>query len=183
MNIIPTEIADLFVIDCPKHQDDRGMFARLFCQRELAEAFSGKQIVQVNLSHTVKEGAIRGLHFQLPPKMETKLVRCIDGEVFDVAVDLRANSKTFMHWYGERLSATNNKMVIIPEGFAHGFQALSKDAKMLYLHTEYYAPDHEKGLRFDDPQIAIDWPLTCSEISSRDKAHPLLDNSYKGIII
>jgi dTDP-4-dehydrorhamnose 3,5-epimerase len=179
--ISDTPLSDLYVATSTRLADERGEFSRLFCVNALAEKNVNTNIVQINYSHTIKRGAIRGLHFQLPPAMETKIVRCIQGEVFDVAVDLRANSPTFLQWHAEILSAEKNNIMVIPEGFAHGFQSLSENAKMLYLHTEFYAPEHERGLRFDDPMLNISWPLSCSEISDRDNVHTYLKPDYAGI--
>ncbi|MFT6283617.1 MAG: dTDP-4-dehydrorhamnose 3,5-epimerase [Arenicella sp.] len=181
MIISETSITDLFVVNSPRLADERGEFSRLFCVNALVEKNVNTSIVQINYSHTIKRGAIRGLHFQIPPAMETKMVRCIQGEVFDVAVDLRANSATFLQWHAEILSAEKNNMMVIPEGFAHGFQSLTEDAKMLYLHTACYAPEHEQGLRYDDPMLNINWPLDCSEISERDKVHSYLKSDFAGI--
>jgi dTDP-4-dehydrorhamnose 3,5-epimerase len=181
LTVTDTPLADLLLVTSTRFSDERGEFSRLFCANALAPKLVNTDIVQINFSHTVKRGAIRGLHFQLPPAMETKMVRCIQGEVFDVAVDLRASSPTFLHWHAEILSAEKNNMMVIPEGFAHGFQSLTKDAKMLYLHTEFYAPEHERGLRFDDPLLNINWPLGCSEISERDKVHSYLKSDFAGI--
>ena len=182
MKFSDTPLKDLFIVKSSRITDDRGEFSRLYCLNSLAQKKVNTPIAQINYSHTIKRGAIRGLHFQLPPAMETKMVRCIQGEVFDVAVDLRAHSPTFLQWHAEVLSAEANNMMIIPEGFAHGFQSLTENAKMLYLHTESYSPEYERGLRFDDPILNIKWPLACSEMSNRDKVHAYLEPDYCGII-
>ena len=121
------------------------------------------------------------MHFQYPPSAEMKMVRCLRGRVFDVAVDLRQGSATFLQWHAEELSADNNRMFIIPEGFAHGFQVLDESSELLYLHTAAYNPSAEGGLRFDDPAIGIDWPLTITDISLRDQQHPLLSDEFEGL--
>lgn len=182
MKLSKTPLKDLYVCDSDAIEDERGAFSRFFCRHELEEVIVQKQVVQVNYSSTSKRGAIRGLHFQLPPAMETKMVRCIQGEVFDVAVDIRAKSPTFLKWHGQILSAKMNNMMIIPEGFAHGFQTLSSDVKMLYLHTEFYSPENERGIRYDDPSLNVKWPIACTELSNRDKAHTLLPADFTGII-
>lgn len=181
MNITALPIDGLFLAESTPHEDSRGAFSRLFCQRELSEVIGKRNIVQVNYSHTKNVGAIRGLHLQNSPSMETKLIRCLSGLVFDVAVDLRSDSKTFLHWHSEILSPENNKMMVIPEGFAHGFQAISRDAKILYLHTEFYDPESEFGLRYDEPRLKIKWPLPHSDISVRDNSFSYLDENFVGV--
>ena len=181
INITP--INDLLVIDVDQHFDSRGAFARLFCQRELEAYLGGKSIVQINYSRTLKAGSIRGLHFQKPPYSEIKFIRCIKGSVWDVAVDLRANSSTFLHWHAEVLSDKNMSTMLIPEGFAHGFQALENGSELLYLHSNYYSPDAEDGLRYDDPALDIVWPFEIKDLSIRDLNFPLIDAAYKGILL
>ena len=161
--------------------DHRGKFARIFCHKELHRIGHIKPIVQVNHSLSFRKGAVRGMHFQYPPKAETKIVKCLHGSVFDVIIDLRQGSPTFLQWHGEVLSAENMRMVYIPEGFAHGFQTLEENAELLYLHTEFYSPEHEGAVRYDDPMINISWPLAISDISEKDQAHPLLPEDFKGI--
>jgi dTDP-4-dehydrorhamnose 3,5-epimerase len=161
--------------------DARGFLSRLFCAEELALAGWHKPIVQINHTHTAQRGTVRGMHYQIPPHAEMKLVSCIRGEVFDVAVDLRAASPTFRQWHAEILSADNGRALMIPEGFAHGFQTLSDDCEMLYLHTAAYAPDAEAGLRVDDPRLGISWPLPIAGLSARDQEHPLLTKQFKGM--
>lgn len=163
-----------YVIEPEPFQDDRGLFARIFCQRELREIGQTKAIVQINHSVTVEKGTIRGMHFQYPPRAEIKMVKCLNGSVFDVMVDLRNSSPTFGKWYGEVLSPDNMKMMYIPEGFAHGFQTLVENAELLYLHTEFYDPKYEGGVAFDDPDMGIDWPLPAAVISAKDRNLPLL---------
>ncbi len=161
--------------------DARGFLSRLFCVEELAVAGWKKPIVQINHTYTAKRGMVRGMHYQNPPHAEMKLVTCIRGEVFDVAVDLRTGSPTFLQWHAETLSAENGCALLIPEGFAHGFQTLSDDCEMLYLHTAAYALDAEAGLRVDDPRLGIAWPLPIAELSARDREHPLLTPQFKGM--
>lgn len=183
MNIKTTPFGGLYVVETSPVGDQRGKFARFFCQQELDSIYRGKVIQQVNYSLTVRKGTVRGMHFQHPPKAETKMVRCIRGRVFDVAVDLRKGEKTFLHWYGLELSAENMNMLYIPEGFAHGFQALEDHCEMLYLHTESYSPSHEGGIRHDDPRVGIRWPLEISDLSDRDSGHPLLKTDYQGLVL
>lgn len=154
--------------------DSRGYFERLFCTRELEMLLLGKQVVQVNRSLTTKIGTVRGMHFQHPPHAETKFVSCLRGEVFDVAVDLRQESATFLRWHAEVLSADNHRTLMIPEGFAHGFQALAEDCEVLYFATAAYQASAEGGLNPKDPSLAILWPVAITELSSRDARLPLL---------
>ena len=181
MNIDATPLAGLAVASGGARADQRGSFARLFCERELAALIGTRRIVQSNLSKTTSVGAVRGLHFQHPPHAEMKLVRCLRGRVLDVAVDLRAGSPTFLHWFAQELSPGNGRMMIIPEGFAHGFQVLEPDSEMLYLHTAFYDAPSEGGLRHDDPRLAIDWPLPAADLSERDQRHPLIPSDFAGI--
>jgi len=181
MKILQSPLQDAFIIEAEPYVDHRGEFVRLFCQEELKEIGHHKNIAQINHSLSRKKGAIRGMHFQYPPKAEVKIVRCLSGSVFDVIVDLRHNSATFLYWHGEVLSEVNQKMMYIPEGYAHGFQSLEDNVELLYLHTEFYSPEHEGGVRYDDPKINISWPLEITDISKKDKLHPLLPEDFRGI--
>jgi len=163
-----------YLIEPEPFKDDRGLFARIFCQQEIREIGHTKSILQINHSVTFEKGTIRGMHFQYPPKAEIKLVKCLAGVVFDVIVDLRKLSPTFGRWHGEMLSSDNMKMMYIPEGFAHGFQTLAANAELLYLHTEFYDPKYEGGVRFDDASLGIDWPLPAVTISAKDRNLPRL---------
>jgi dTDP-4-dehydrorhamnose 3,5-epimerase len=163
--------------------DARGFLCRLFCVDELASAGWHKPIAQINHTRTAERGSIRGMHYQLPPYAEMKLVSCIHGEVWDVAVDLRANSPTFLQWHAQNLSAANGRAMLIPEGFAHGFQTVTDEVEMLYLHTVAHTPTAESALRFDDPRLGVTWPLAVTEISARDRAHALLPRAFEGIIV
>lgn len=181
MKIYPTPIAGLLVVETMPYTDARGAFSRLFCDKELAPLISTRQIVQINHSRTTTVGAIRGLHFQHPPHAEMKLVRCLKGRVWDVAVDLRQHSPTFLHWHAEELTPENARMMVIPEGFGHGFQVLEPESELLYLHTAHYTPYAEEGLRYDDPYLGIDWPRKVTELSERDTKHSLIDTKFQGI--
>lgn len=179
----PTPLNGLFLIEPEPFQDNRGLFTRIFCTQELQTiGFSGR-IDQVNRSVTKKMGTIRGMHYQQPPKSEIKIVSCLRGKVFDVAIDLRAGSSTLFKWFGVRLTENNMKALYIPEGFAHGFQTLAPDSELLYFHSRAYSPSHEAAVRWDDPSINIDWPLIPEEISEKDKKHPLLNDSFTGIVL
>ena len=174
-------MAGLMLVSRQRIGDERGFLSRMFCSETLADVGWQKPISQINITHTSTRGSIRGLHYQVPPYSEMKLVSCIRGEVMDVAVDLRVNSPTFLQWHAQTLSADNGNALLIPEGFAHGFQTLTDDVEMLYFHSMPYTPEAEAGLRFDDPLINIVWPLQVTEMSVRDQTHGLLSPSYKGI--
>ncbi|UCI10298.1 dTDP-4-dehydrorhamnose 3,5-epimerase family protein [Mesorhizobium sp. B1-1-8] len=175
-----TPIEGLTVYKTSVIGDVRGSFARLFCIGELATVLGERRIVQINKSVTSNVGAIRGMHLQNAPNAEMKIVRCLRGRVFDVAIDLRAHSPQFCQWYSVELSAEEQNAVIIPEGFAHGFQVLEPDSELLYLHTAFYAPASEWGIRYDDPRINVSWPLPVTDVSARDQRHPWLEPNFAG---
>ncbi|MFX0000783.1 MAG: dTDP-4-dehydrorhamnose 3,5-epimerase [Candidatus Hodarchaeota archaeon] len=181
MKFLETKLKDLYIIKPEPFEDNRGKFYRVFCKDELIEINHNKEIVNINISITKEKGAIRGMHFQYPPKSEIKIVTCIAGSVFDVAIDLRKNSSTFLQWLGEILSADNMKLLYIPEGFAHGFQVLEENSKIIYFVSEFYSPEHEGGIRYNDPKVNIEWPLEVKTISDKDRNLPLLDVNFKGI--
>lgn len=182
-NFIPTPLPDLKVVQRQVIEDSRGFLSRFYCVDEFAEMGVGKSIVQINHTLTRQQGAVRGLHFQYAPHSEIKLVSCLKGEIFDVAVDLRRNSPTFLQWHGEVLSAKNRHSLLIPEGFAHGFQTLTPDCELLYLHTERYHPASEGALSVLDPLLAITWQLPITELSERDRQHPYIDQNFQGILL
>lgn len=181
MKFLETPLPGAYLIELEPLRDERGLFARTFCQEEFSRIGFQKRIVQINHSVTRKKGSIRGIHYQLPPASEAKLIRCIHGRVFDVMMDLRSASPNFLRHYGVELSKDNMRMVFIPEGFAHGFQTLTDDAELLYHHSEFYTPHCERGLRYDDPALAINWPLPVSEVSVKDQSYPLIDASFMGM--
>lgn len=183
MNVIQTALAGVFVVETSKFLDPRGAFARLYCDRELASVIGHRRIVQVNLSLTHLPGAIRGLHFQKAPHAEMKLIRCLKGRVWDVAVDLRAGSPTFRQWHAEELSAENARMIVIPEGCAHGVQVLDANSELLYLHTEFYTPSADGRVRYNDPLLDIQWPLEVTEMSVPDRDQPDLPSDFAGLIV
>jgi dTDP-4-dehydrorhamnose 3,5-epimerase len=156
---------------------------RLFCSQDLKALMGDRTIVQINHTLTATAGTVRGMHFQHPPHAETKFVSCIRGEVFDVAVDLRRGSSTFLQYHAEILTADNHKTLIIPEGFAHGFQTSSDDCEMLYFHTAAYRRDAEGAVNAQDPRLAIRWPLPVAGLSPRDAAHPLLQADFTGVML
>jgi dTDP-4-dehydrorhamnose 3,5-epimerase len=183
VNILDTPVADLKIVQSVRHRDARGAFVRLFCAQELQPVLGHRQVAQINHSRTSRAGVVRGMHFQHPPHAEMKMVRCLHGRVFDVAVDLRAGSPTFLQWYAQELAQDDAQMLVIPEGFAHGFQALEADSELLYLHTAFYHPPSEGGLRYDDPRLAIAWPLPPQDVSPRDLSHPLLGADFTGVAL
>jgi dTDP-4-dehydrorhamnose 3,5-epimerase len=181
MNVLPTKLPGVTVAQTVPISDHRGSFTRLFCERELSDALGRRRIVQVNHSRTIAIGAVRGLHYQRQPSAEMKLVRCLKGRVWDVAVDLRAGSRTFLQWHAEDLTPENARMLVIPEGCAHGFQALETESELLYLHTAFYDRDAEGGVRVDDPRLHIAWPLPIVDLSERDRTLPTLEAGFPGL--
>jgi dTDP-4-dehydrorhamnose 3,5-epimerase len=181
MTILPTPLSGAAEIQCSPIRDHRGWFSRFFCQKELYELNGGREIQQINSSFTIKCGSIRGLHFQYPPRVEDKIVRCVSGRVFDVMVDIRKGSPTLGQWHGVILDAAEMNMIYIPGGFAHGFQTMDENCQMLYLHTEFHAPECEGGFRYDSPMLNIPWPIKVTDLSERDKYLECLDSSFGGL--
>lgn len=182
-DFIPTSLDGLALVQRKIIEDDRGFLSRFYCADEFREAGVNKPIVQINHTVTRNKGAVRGLHFQHPPYVEIKLVSCLRGEIWDVAVDLRYDSPTFLQWHGEILSATNRKSLLIPEGYAHGFQALTEDCELIYLHTAAYHPEAEGALNVADPWLGISWPLPIDDLSERDRSHPFINQSFQGVFL
>jgi dTDP-4-dehydrorhamnose 3,5-epimerase len=176
-------LAGLKRVERQRQGDSRGFLARVFCADELTAAGWVKPIAQINHTYTAKQGTVRGMHFQRPPRAEMKLVSCMRGEVWDVAVDLRLGSPTFLRWHAERLSAENGCALVIPEGFAHGFQTMTDDVELLYCHSEVYAAQAEGGLNPNDPRLGITWPLAITELSARDVGHALIAFDFEGVRI
>jgi dTDP-4-dehydrorhamnose 3,5-epimerase len=173
-----TSLQGVYLIDLEEHGDDRGFFARAFCTDEFRARGLCTGFVQVNNSLTRTEGTLRGMHYQLPPKAETKLVRCIRGAFWDVVLDLRPDSSTFGDWFGAELSAENRRMMYCPRGFAHGLLTLTDDAEAFYFVDELYAPTYERGILWNDPKFAIAWPRHAAVISDKDRNHPIFDPTY-----
>jgi dTDP-4-dehydrorhamnose 3,5-epimerase len=163
-----TPLKGAYVIELEKRGDDRGFFARFFCRNEFEKAGLVKEFLQVNNSLSRDEGTLRGLHYQLPPRAETKIVRCIRGSIWDCILDLRQDSPTFGKWFGETLSAENRKMMYVPKGFAHGFVTLEPDVETFYLVDEFYAPEYERCVRWNDAKFGIRWPMQPRIISDKD---------------
>lgn len=181
MNFTPAPLNGVFIIEPVPLRDNMGWFERTYCANEFAVIGHHKPWLQINHSFTTAAGTVRGMHYQLPPFAEIKLLRCIAGAVFDVVVDIRQGSPSFLQWFGLELSAANQKMLYIPEGFAHGFQALQPATELIYHHSEVYTPGAEGGLRYNDPMLNIEWPVPVSLVSDRDSQHPLLDLTFAGI--
>jgi dTDP-4-dehydrorhamnose 3,5-epimerase len=173
-----TPLAGATLIELEKHGDDRGFFARVYCREEFAAHGLVTEFVQVNNSLSAQKGTLRGMHYQLAPHGETKVVRCIRGALFDAILDLRPDSKTFGQWYGVELSAENRKMLYVPRGFAHGFMTLTDDTEAFYFVDNTYAPDAERGVRWNDPKFGIEWPLEPVVLSEKDQKHPDFDPAF-----
>lgn len=182
LDITLTPLDGLFVIEPNRFIDERGSFSRVYCEEELKE-ITNIDIKQINQSHTKEKGTLRGMHFQYEPNTEVKILKCIRGKVFDVVVDIRRGSSTFLKSYSIELSAENQKMLYIPKGFAHGFQTLEDDTELLYLHSSIYTPSNEGALNAIDPLLDIKWPLKIINLSNRDSEHKFLDNNFQGIEI
>lgn len=180
-DVSATALAGLMHVTRRRRQDTRGFFGRFFCVESLLAAGWRYPVAQINHSLTRERGTVRGMHFQHPPHAEAKFVSCLRGAVFDVAVDLREGSPTFLAFHGATLSASNGCSLLIPPGFAHGFQALEPDSEMIYVHSHPYVPDAEAGLRVDDPRLRIEWPLPVRGLSERDGHFPWLSADYRGL--
>jgi dTDP-4-dehydrorhamnose 3,5-epimerase len=173
-SVIFTELplAGAYLIDLEPRRDERGFFARAFCADELGRRGLKTGIVQANLSQNVHKGILRGMHYQRAPRAEVKMVRCVQGAIFDAIIDLRPESPTYLKWTSVELTRENRSMLYVPEGFAHGYQALTDDSEVLYLVTEFYAPEHESAVRWNDPLFGIKWPIADPSLSPKDAAHP-----------
>lgn len=180
LSIIPTEFSGLYIIEPNAFKDERGTFSRVYCENEMQDIF-GKSIKQINHSITKERGTVRGLHFQYEPHAEIKMVKCIKGSVFDVVVDIRKNSPTFLKYFSVELTSENQKMLYISKGFAHGFQTLKDDTELLYLHSNIYTPTNEGALNIKDSLLNIKWPLGMANLSKRDEQHPFLTDEFEGI--
>ncbi|MGO8972927.1 MAG: dTDP-4-dehydrorhamnose 3,5-epimerase [Steroidobacteraceae bacterium] len=176
-----TPLQDAYTIELERRGDDRGFFARMFCEKEFGAHGLETRFVQANNSLTANAGTLRGMHYQLAPSAEVKLVRCIKGSLYDVILDLREDSPTFGQHFGAELSANNRRMLYAPRGFAHGFVTLEPDTEAVYLVSDFYSPEAERGVRFDDPRFSIVWPVSPSEMSEKDRNWPSFDPVWHGI--
>jgi len=171
-------IDGVYVIEMEKRGDDRGFFARAFCENEFRAHDLSTRLVQMNNSLSVRRGTLRGMHYQLAPKAETKVVRCLRGALHDIVLDLRPGSRTFGKTFGVELTAENRKMLYVPKGFAHGFVTLADDTEAFYLVDEFYSPEHERGVRWNDPKFAIEWPIQPTVMSDKDRAYRDFDPAW-----
>jgi len=176
-----TPLKNAYTIDLEKKGDDRGFFARFFCVNEFAERNLETKFVQVNTSLSTKRGTLRGMHYQLAPSAEVKVVRCLRGAVWDAIIDIRPDSPTFGNWFGAELTAENRRMMYVPRGFAHGILTLSDEAELLYLVSDFYAPREERGIRWNDSKFKISWPIEPQEVSAKDAAWPDFDVAAHGV--
>lgn len=183
MKFTETKLKGAYIVDIEPKGDDRGFFARAWCRKEFEEAGLDTRLAQVNMSFSKDKGTLRGMHWQMPPHAEIKLVRCIRGTIYDVIVDLRQSSPTFLQWIGVELSADNRRALLVPEGFAHGFQTLVDDAEVYYQVSEFYAPGAERGARHDDSAFGINWPLPVTTLSQKDANWPDFDPEQSAIPI
>lgn len=181
MRFAESLIKGVYLISMEPISDSRGWFSRSFCKEEFKQIGFEKEWVQMNQSYTARRGSIRGMHYQIPPYSEVKMVRAIRGKVMDVIVDVRKGSATFLKYVAVELSAENKQAVLIPEGCAHGFQTLEDDCELIYAHTAFFVKGSEGGLRYNDPAIGVKWPLAPTEISARDLEHPLVENDFQGL--
>lgn len=172
MKFIETKLRGAYVIETEPYRDHRGFFARTFCARELGERGLKTDIAQINVGFNVRAGILRGMHFQIAPYAEVKIMTCTAGAVYDVIVDLRPESPTYTQWVGVELSAKNGRSLYVPEGFAHAYQTLTDNAEIQYMTTQPFAPKHAKGVRYNDPAFGIQWPLPVSMISDADAGWP-----------
>lgn len=175
MKFVSTPIAGVAVLELEERRDERGFFARSFCQDEFTAHGLRPEVLQCNLSYNVQAGTLRGMHYQLAPATEAKLVRCISGAIVDIIVDLRSDSPTFRQHVAVELSAANRRSLYVPPMFAHGFQTLVDHTEVLYQVSERYTPGQERGLRYDDPALGLTWPLPVTAISEKDAGWPLLE--------
>ena len=179
----PSILAGAFTIDVQPFQDSRGFFTRTFCENEFAQHNLVQHFVQANHSGTHGKGVIRGMHFQRAPFCEVKLVKCVQGTIFDVIIDVREGSSTFLQWFGAELTAENKRMMYVPAGFAHGFQSLSEYSEITYMVSSVYNKESEGGVLYNDPKVNIQWPLPVSLVSDKDQAIPLIDSTFTGVIL
>lgn len=177
MKFVPTKFENAWLIEPDRHEDERGFFARTWCQREFEERGLTADLVQCSVSFNKARGTLRGMHFQAAPNEEAKLVRCTQGSIFDVIVDVRRQSPTFGEWQSFELSSKNRNALLIPEGFAHGFQTLAPDSELLYQMSEFFHPESARAFHFADPAVGIDWPLPVAAISEKDQSNSPLDHT------
>ncbi len=181
MKFLPTPLNDAYLIELERRGDDRGFFARFFCQNEFGKAGLVTQFVQINNSLSTTKGTLRGLHYQLAPAAEVKVVRCLRGALFDCIVDIRPDSSTFGQWFGAELNEDNRLMMYVPRGFAHAILTLKDNTEALYLVSDFYSPENERGLRWNDPRFGIAWPIDPVEVSPKDAGWPDFNAEFHGV--
>ena len=181
MELIATPLGGVYIVQVNKIEDTRGLFARTYCKKEFSAIGFTKEFVQFNHSFNKEKGTVRGMHFQRHPFTETKLIRCIQGSVWDVAIDLRKGSSTYLQHFAIELSKENMKSILIPDGFAHGFQSLEDNTTLIYHHTNYYTSSADSGIRFDDPALNIQWPLPAINVSEKDQNYHLITSTFESI--
>jgi dTDP-4-dehydrorhamnose 3,5-epimerase len=183
MKFTETSLKGAYIVTPEPFIDDRGLFARVFCKKEFSVIGHSGEFVQINHSVNNLKGTFRGIHYQLPPFGEIKLIRCVSGRVYDIIVDIRSGSPTFLKSIAVVISQENMKMMYVPAGFAHGFITLEDNSQLIYHHTAFYEPGYEAGLRYDDPELQLELPLKPVVITEKDRNHPLIDGNFKGINI
>lgn len=178
MKFVETPLAGAYTIELEKREDERGFFARFYCEREFGEQGLETRFVQINNSLSRDIGTLRGMHYQLEPEAEVKVVRALSGSLYDVILDLRRGSPTFGKSFGAELTGENRRMMYVPRGFAHGFLTLEADTEALYLVSAFYAPKEERGVRWNDPRFGIEWPSEPQVVSDKDRSHPDFDEAH-----
>lgn len=181
LNLKKLDLDGLYLLERVSIGDKRGFLSRIWCSNEMKEVGWEESIAQINHTFNQKSGTVRGLHFQRPPYEEKKMVTCIKGKIWDVVVDIRPNSPTYLKWHSQELSESNLRSLLIPEGFAHGYQTLSDNVELLYCHSNFFNEESEGGLNPKDPKLSINWPIAISTISTRDSNHPLIQESKQGV--
>jgi dTDP-4-dehydrorhamnose 3,5-epimerase len=182
LNFISTTLPDLYLIERKVHKDQRGKFFRIFCQEELSRFGIHKTLQQINFSQAQEKFTTKGIHFQYPPFAESKIITCTRGEYFDLAVDLRPKSPTYLQWFSAILSEDNNLSMYIPEGFGHGWQSLHDNSSLIYLHTQQYNPKYEDGINIMDSRLSISWPNPPINVSDRDQSLNMISDNFSGIM-
>ena len=172
MKFIETTLRGAYVIEIDPRQDERGMFTRAFCRKEFRERGLEADVAQCNISYNLRKGTLRGMHYQLPPHAEVKMVRCTRGRIYDVIIDIRRGSPTYLKWFGIELNSINRRMLYVPQGFAHGYQTLDDDSEVFYMVSQFYCPESERGIRWNDPLFQITWPVASPGMSPKDASHP-----------
>ncbi len=177
MKFAETPLKGAYLVDLDRLEDERGFFARSFCEKEFSAQGLASRFVQCNVSYSRRKGTLRGLHYQEEPRAEDKLVRCTMGAVYDVVVDIRQTSPTYLKWFGTEISAENRRAVFVPRGFAHGFQTLVDDSEVLYQMSEFFHPGSARGIRWDDPSLRITWPMRETILSEKDRSYPFIEKA------